>query len=83
MAGSKISSEAFLAIEHIMNGLTTATTKPDKVKEVEAIREVCQKGEMTNVKLTKVDVKIVTNEKLIYLVDIKTAKPKCGRFQRI
>src|SRR3989304_5791196 len=46
VAGTQISSEAFLVIEHILTGLTTATGNPDKQKEIEAIRKVCQKGEM-------------------------------------
>ncbi len=81
VAGTQISSEAFLAIEHIMNGLTTATMNPDKPKEIETIRKVCKKGEMKNVKLTKVDVKLVSNDGSIYLFDIKTAKPNAGGFK--
>jgi Type II restriction endonuclease, TdeIII len=81
IAGTQISSEAFLAIEHIMNGLTTATASPDKIHETEVIREVCRSGEMKSVKLTKVDVKLVDFNDRIYLFDIKTAKPNAGNFK--
>lgn len=81
VAGTQISSEAFLIIEHIMTGLTTATGNPDKPKEIEAIRKVCQKGEMRTVKLTKVDVKLVAKNGNIILFDLKTAKPNAGGFK--
>src|SRR3972149_8701586 len=81
VAGTQISSEAFLVIEHIMTGLTTATGNPDKQKEIEAIRKVCQKGEMRTVKLTKVDVKLVAKNGNIILFDLKTAKPNAGGFK--
>ena len=81
VAGTQISSEAFLIIEHIMNELTTATAEPDKIKEIEQIRSVSQKGEMKTVKLTKVDVKLVSNSDVVYLIDIKTAKPNAGGFK--
>jgi type II restriction enzyme len=81
VAGSKISSEAFLVLEHIMNGLTTATTNPDKPLEIDLIRAVCQKGEMRTVHLTKVDIKLVSQSGEVYLFDIKTAKPNVGGFK--
>ncbi len=40
-AGHEISADAFLAIEHIMNGLTTATANPDQESEIAEIRNVC------------------------------------------
>lgn len=80
-AGTQISSEAFIAIEHIMTGLTTATINPDKLNEIETIRAVCQKGEMKTVKLTKVDIKLITKDNSIILFDLKTAKPNTGSFK--
>lgn len=80
VAGTQISSEAFLVIEHLMNELTTATSEPNKANEIELIKAVCQKGEMRKVKLTKVDVKLVSKKDVVYLIDIKTAKPNAGCF---
>lgn len=81
VAGTQISSEAFLVIEHLMNELTTATSEPNKSNEIELIKAVCQKGEMRTVKLTKVDVKLVSKKDVVYLIDIKTAKPNAGGFK--
>lgn len=81
VAGTQISTEAFPVIEEIMTGLTTAATSPDKLKEIEAIRKVCQKGKMRTVKLTKVDVKLIAKDGSIILFDLKTAKPNAGGFK--
>ena len=81
VAGKQISSEAFVEIQNIMSKLSTAETNPNKPEEIEAIRKVCQKGKMENVKLTKVDVKLIANDNTIYLIDIKTAKPNAGGFK--
>jgi hypothetical protein len=81
VAGTQISSEAFLVIEHIMTGLTTATTVPNKAAEIEAIRSVCREGVMRTVKLTKVDVKLISANGDIILFDLKTAKPNAGAFK--
>jgi hypothetical protein len=80
-AGDEISADAFLAIEHIMNGLTTATTSPNKPSEIATLRKVCRKGQMKKVKLTKVDIKLVSKDGAIYLFDLKTAKPNAGAFK--
>ncbi len=81
IAGTQISSEAFLVIEHIMTELTTATSNPDKPSEIEAIRAVCQTGVMRTVKLTKVDVKLISHNNELILFDLKTAKPNAGGFK--
>lgn len=81
VAGTQISSEAFGVIEHIMTNLTTAISAPNKPLEIEDIRAVCQKGSMVTVKPTKVDIKLVSREGEIFLIDIKTAKPNAGGFK--
>ena len=80
-AGTQISSEAHRVIQNIMDNLSTADTMPNKPQEIEAIRSVCQQGEMKNVKPTKIDIKLVTQNGTIYLFDIKTAKPNAGGFK--
>ena len=80
-AGAKIYSEAQQVIQNIMDNLTTANTAPNKLEEIEAIREVCQKGEIKAVKLTRIDLKITKDDDTIYLFDIKTAKPNAGGFK--
>lgn len=81
VAGTQISSEAHLIIQKIMDNLATARTSPNKPDEIEAIRKVCQSGEMRTVKPTKVDVKVIGHDGAIYLFDIKTAKPNAGGFK--
>ncbi|MBM3417942.1 MAG: TdeIII family type II restriction endonuclease [Bacteroidetes bacterium] len=81
VAGTQISSDAHNLIQNIMDGLATANTSPNKPDEINAIRAVCQSGEMRTVKLTKVDVKVVGHDGAIFLFDIKTAKPNAGGFK--
>ncbi len=81
IAGTVISSEAHKVIQDIMNGLETAIKLPNKLNEIERIREVAQKGDMNNVKLTKVDLWLESNDDELFLIDIKTAKPNAGGFR--
>ncbi len=81
VAGTKISSQAHNVIQNIMDNLATANSNPDKPAEIEAIRAVCQQGQMRTVKLTKVDIKLIAHDGTIYLFDIKTAKPNAGGFK--
>jgi len=64
-----------------MDRLDTSTALPNKPNEIEAIRQVCTKGVMKKVKPTKVDLKLVSKDSTIYLIDIKTAKPNAGGFK--
>jgi hypothetical protein len=81
VAGTQISEAAHKVIQEIMDDLATAQSMPDKAKEIEAIRKVCQKGKMKKVKPTRVDVRIESNSGELYLFDIKTAKPNAGGFK--
>ena len=68
-------------IQNIMDNLSTAQSNPNKIEEINAIRAVCQTGEMITVKPTKVDIKLVGHDGTIFLFDIKTAKPNAGGFK--
>lgn len=81
IAGEYISSEAQRAIQEIIDGLTTTETTPDKEKEVESIRKVCQQGMMIEVKTTRIDLMIESKDGEYFLFDIKTAKPNAGSFK--
>ncbi|MBV6504985.1 MAG: hypothetical protein ILNGONEN_00541 [Syntrophorhabdaceae bacterium] len=81
VAGTQISSEAHNIIQNIMDNLATAKSNPDKPREIETIRKVCQQGEMRKVKLTKVDIKLIAQDGTTYLFDLKTAKPNAGGFK--
>ncbi len=80
-AGEQISEESFKVIQEIMSGLETAKTLPNKPEEIEAIRSVCQKGKMLEVKSTLVDLMLVNKHDEIFLFDIKTVKPNVGGFK--
>ena len=80
-SGLQISSEAQRVIQNIMDNLTTAVTTPNKPEEIQAIKTVCQQGEMRTVKPTKIDLKVIGYDNTIYLFDIKTAKPNAGGFK--
>ncbi len=81
VAGTRISSSAHNVIQGIMDNLTTATTNPNKPAEIKMIRAVCQLGDLREVKLTKVDIKVVGHDDTVYFFDIKTAKPNAGGFK--
>lgn len=81
IAGNSISSGAQGAIQRIIDGLTTAETAPNKEREIEMIREVCQQGEMIRVKPTRVDLMLESRSGEFFLFDIKTAKPNAGGFK--
>ncbi len=80
-AGGYISEAAQFEIQKIMDGLAATDIAPNKSKEIEIIRKVCQKGEMRKVKLTKVDVYLKSKNDELFLFDIKTAKPNKGGFK--
>ncbi len=80
-SGTKMSTAAQFEIQKIMDELTAANIKPNKTKEIEIIRAVCQKGEMRTVKPTMVDVYLKNDNDEIFLFDIKTAKPNKGGFK--
>ncbi len=81
VAGKLISGDAQLTIQKIMDDLTTASASPDKAKEIELIRRVCQKGGMRKVKLTKVDLMLENKKGEFFLFDLKTVKPNAGGFR--
>lgn len=81
IAGDHISVEAQNAIQKIIDGLVTAETTPDKKKEIEIIRKVCQQGMMIKVKPTRIDLMMESKDSEFFLFDIKTAKPNAGGFK--
>ncbi len=82
ISGNQISSEAHNIIQDIMDGLDISKKiLPNKINEIDAIRQVCTKGVMKAVKPTRVDLKLVSEDGTIYLIDIKTAKPNAGGFK--
>ena len=79
---SQISSIAQTKIQEIMNQLSRADQEPDKETETKELRPICRTGKMNNVKLTKVDIWLESFDGEIFMIDIKTAKPNIGGFQK-
>jgi type II restriction enzyme len=80
-AGVHISDKAQRVIQDILDDLTVATRTPNKTKEIEAIRNVCQDDILKTVKPTKVDLWLESYDNEIFLFDIKTSKPNKGGFK--
>lgn len=76
----EISEKAQFEIQKIIDNLKFGKTKPNKIEEIELIRQVCQQGKMREVKLTKVDVYLQNSAGELFLFDLKTAKPNKGGF---
>lgn len=82
--GNIITKNAQRVIQDIMDNLETSSDKPDKLKEIELIREVAcdYDDETSKIKPTKIDL-FLQKEQDIYLIDIKTAKPNKDGFKEI
>ncbi|MFQ3599463.1 MAG: TdeIII family type II restriction endonuclease [Chloroherpetonaceae bacterium] len=80
VAGNEISEFAQKEIQTIINELSMGS-EPDKVKEIQRIRQVCQKGTMQKLKTVKVDLYLETQNGEIHLFDLKTAKPNISNFK--
>lgn len=78
---TQISERAQYEIQKIMDNLTAAKDKPNKNREIEIIRKVCQQGDMRRIKPTKVDIYLKNKWGEMYFIDIKTAKPNKGGFK--
>lgn len=78
--GTEISEMSQDVIQKIMNNLTIGGN-PNKEKEIESIRKVCQKGKMTQLKTVKVDLFLENKDGEIFLFDLKTVKPNISNFK--
>ena len=80
VVGDTISEQAQSEIQRIMNELTIGKN-PNKVKEIERIRKVCNKGTMNKLKTVKVDLFVQSADGTVHLFDLKTAKPNISNFK--
>ena len=79
-AGEYITKGAQECIQNIIDNLTSATTAPNSLKEIEMLRDVCQMGEVKKIKSIRADIKLTSFDDSIYLIDLKTAKPNKRNF---
>lgn len=68
------------AIQQIINKLSTAECQPNKIEELQRIKEA-RYGRKNTLKTVKVDLYLETSEGDIYLFDLKTAKPNITEFK--
>lgn len=78
--GDQISDESQKIIQSIMNELTIKGN-PNKTNEIERIRAVCRKGNINEIKTVKVDLFIQSEDGVVHLFDLKTAKPNISNFK--
>lgn len=79
-AGSIISKKAQQVIQEIIDDLRAARAEPDKTREIETLRKVAQEPPLVKVKLTNIDIFLISRTDEMFLFDIKTAKPNRGNF---
>lgn len=79
---NKITSEAHQRIQTIINGLGTGDRVPNRLLEMQEIREVCQTSTLRTVKLTQVDIWLENHESELFLFDLKTVKPNKSDFEK-
>ena len=80
VVGDRISAHAQDKIQEIINALTTGSD-PDKLAEIEQIRSVCRSGTMRNLKPVRVDLCAENDKGVVFLFDLKTAKPNKSNFK--
>ncbi|MBW8011954.1 MAG: TdeIII family type II restriction endonuclease [Chloroflexi bacterium] len=78
-----VSSEAHGVIQNIIDGISVGDRTPDKIAELEEIRNASNLGRMNNVNLTKIDIWLKKRDGVIYFIDLKTVKPNVGGFQNM
>lgn len=61
--------------------LATAKQAPDKLQEIETIREASLAGKTRQIKPVKVDLYLEDSEGRVHLFDLKTAKPNKSNFK--
>lgn len=78
-----ISEDAHIKIQEIIDQLSRADRAPDKMREIDEIRAVCQSGKMHKVKLTNIDIWLESFNGEVFMIDMKTAKPNISEFQKL
>ena len=78
--GDTISRSSQNVIQGIINKLSVGEL-PNKLAEIEQIRDACSSGDTIRVKQVKADLFIETDSGKIYMFDLKTAKPNKSSFK--
>jgi hypothetical protein len=78
--GNNIREGCQSVIQNIINNLSLGN-QPDKIRELQKIKESASKGNINSLKTVKVDLFLEGKDGKIYLFDIKTAKPNISNFK--
>lgn len=78
IAGEYITKDAQECIQTVIDNLTSANVAPNSLEEIKMLRKVCITGEIKKIKSIKVDLKLVSSDDVIYLIDLKSPKPNKG-----
>lgn len=78
--GNEIYAGYQQVIQQIINKLSTAECQPNKIEELQKIKEA-RYGQKNTLKTVKVDLYLETSEGDIYIFDLKTAKPNITEFK--
>ena len=78
---NRISRSAQAKIQEIVDQLGSGVRAPDKATELEEVRKVSSTSDLTNVKLTNIDVFLRDHSGMLVFIDLKTAKPNVGGFK--
>ena len=80
VVGNTITDRAQTEIQDIINELTTGKT-PNKMDEINRIKNVATLGKQNKLKTVKVDLLVKSDDGTVYLFDLKTAKPNISNFK--
>jgi len=80
VVGNTITNRAQIEIQNIINELTTGKN-PNKMEEINRIKNVATLGKQNKLKTVKVDLLVKSDDGTVYLFDLKTAKPNISNFK--
>jgi hypothetical protein len=78
--GSQMSDGAQKEIQDIINQLSLHGN-PNKMQEIQRIRNVCQQGQTVKLKTVKADIFLQDHQGATHLIDLKTTKPNAGNWK--
>lgn len=76
--GDHISEKSLAIIQKIIDNLRNGLVEPNKLKEIEQLREVAQEEPKKQISSLKADIFLESNDGIEYYFDLKTAKPNKG-----
>lgn len=79
--GDKIYENTQIAIQHIMNELSSGLKTPNLHKELKILRDSVNKGKINKIKTVKADIYLEKHDGEIILIELKSVKPNKSNFK--